>query len=234
VGLKRLFGGAALAGCLALVSGVACADDIPVYNNLFEISNPMQYTCAAPATCAWNGGPIPGWTSNAPLNASGSQQPGNTMYIGSLPGGSTTMAWVNSGTLTQTLDVSLLPDSTYTLLVYIGHRLPDPTPLFPGDPQANLIADYSISLDAGNTTLATLTGSNGDITAGTFALETLTYTTGSVVTPGDLSIVLGSDGAQIDFDDVQLDPEPTPEPASFVLTGIGVACLALLWRHSQA
>jgi hypothetical protein len=224
--------GIALALGFAGIGGAAWADGIPVYNNSFEISNPMLYSCEAPATCAWNAGPIPGWVSS--LNGSASLQPGNSMFIGPLPGGGITVASIDFGTLSQTLDVTLLPDSVYTLSVYVGHRLPDPTPFYSGDTQQDLIADYSISLDAGGTTLATLTGSNGDIPAGTFALETLTYTTGDVVSPGDLSIVLGADGPQIDFDDVLLDPEPTPEPDSFVLMGIGVACLALLWRHSQS
>jgi hypothetical protein len=215
------------------VSGAVWADGIPVYNNSFEISNPAQYTCPAPETCSWNGGPIPGWISSQGWNSAGSYQPGNVGTFTSLPDG-TTVAWVSSGTISQTLDASLVPDSTYILSVYVGHRLPDATPLYPGDPAADLIANYSISLEAGNTTLATLTGSNGDIAAGTFALETLTYTTGDVVAPGDLTIVLGGSGQQIDFDDVQMDPEPTPEPSSFVLMGIGAACLTLLWRHSQA
>jgi len=237
VQVKQLLRGIAFAGCLALVGAAASADEIPVYNNSFEISNPMQYSCLAPATCSWNGGPIPGWVSNEPLNASGSQQPGNAMFSGPLPDGGTTTAWVNAGTLTQTLDVALQPDSTYILSVYVGHRLPDFVPFVPGDPQADLIADYSISLDAGSTTLATLTGSNGSITAGTFALETLTYSTGDVVTPGNLAIVLGSDGPQIDFSDVQLvDPpnDPTPEPGSFGLMTIGIASLTLLYRRLHA
>jgi PEP-CTERM motif len=212
-----------------MLAGIARADGLNIVNGDFQQAGPMIYTCLAPANCTWNGGPIPGWSSNDPANEYGSQISGNAMYT-SLPGGPITV-WLNGGSIFQTLDVGLTPDTTYTFSIYVGHRLPDTTPLVPGDPGADLIANYSISLTAGGDTLATLTGSNGDITAGTFALETLTYTTGNTVGPGDLGIVLGSSGAQIDFADDALESTSTPEPGSLALFGSGLLGIAGIARR---
>jgi hypothetical protein len=209
-----------------MLSGVARADGLNIVNGDFQQAGPMIYTCLAPANCAWNGGPIPGWSSNDPTNEYGSQISGNAMYT-SLPGGPITV-WLNGGSIFQTLDVGLTPDTTYAFSIYVGHRLPDTTPLVPGDPGADLIANYSISLTAGGDTLATLTGSNGSITPGTFALETLTYTTGATVAPGDIGITLASSGPQIDFTD---DALVTPEPSALIMFGSGLLGLAGVIRR---
>jgi len=84
-------------------------------------------------------------------------------------------------------------DGNNSLSVYIGHRL-----------DGNLVTTYSISLLAGSTVLNTVSGSNGSITAGQFAPVTLTYTTGSTVVSGNISIQLTSGGEQIDIDNVSL------------------------------
>jgi hypothetical protein len=198
-----------------MLAGVARADGINVVNASFADTSSMTYSCGG--SCTWNSGPIPGWTITG---SGGSYEPGGTTYS-SLPGDSVTVAWSNGGTISQTLSgVSLQPDSTYTYSVYVGQR------------SDNLVADYSISLDAGTTVLTTLTGSNGSIAPGTFALETLTYTTGNTVALGDLGIVLGSDGTQIDFaDDSLASSTSAPEPGSLVMFGSGLLGLAGILRR---
>ena len=209
-----------LAGALA--AGPLKADSIAIQNASFETTNPLTGACGA--GCGYNYGPIPDWTING---TAGSFQP-NSTYFTSVPDG-TTVAFISNtgGTISQTLAVSLLPDTTYTLSVDVGNRLD------------LLETGFSISLDAGSTNLNTITGSNSTITPGTFANETLTYTTGSTVLPGDLTIILGSGGFQSNFDNVRLTTSstsssvPVPEPSGLLLLCLGLFCLALLVGRSH-
>jgi len=138
-----------------------------------------------------------------------------------LPDGST-IAWSNGGTISQTLTgISLQPNSTYTLIVAVGHRL------------EGYQTDYNIQLEAGSTVLATVTGSNWPITQGSFMDVVLKYSTGSTVTPGDLGIVLGSSGPQGNFDNVRLT-EHVPEPSSLSLMVVGLAFAGLFSRFLRS
>jgi len=196
--------------CLALTGVPTFADtSIPVQNASFETTNALVNSCGP--GCAWNGGPIPGWTTTV---ADGSWQPSSSYFNLPLPDGNV-VAYSNGGTISQTLTgTSLQPNSTYTLTVAVGNRLD------------NLAAEYTIQLEAGSTVLATVTGSNSSITSGTFMDVVLTYATGAAVTPGDLAIVLSSNGTQSDFDNVRLT-EAVPEPSSLSLMVVGLAFAGL-------
>ena len=194
---------AIVALALLASTGIARADSISVQNASFEVTAPLNIACGA--GCAYNWGAIPDWQGG------GSFQPSATYFN---PAGVTgsIVAFTNGGTISQTLTASLQPNSIYTLLVDVGQRLDMMT------------TDYSISLFAGGTLLNSISGSNGVITPGTFATQTLTYSTADAVVPGNLSIVLSSAGAQSDFDNVRLDASAiaTPESSSLMLLGVGL------------
>ena len=209
-----------LAGALA--ASPLRADSIAVQNASFETTNPLTFAGCGTG-CAYNFGPIPDWTLNG---TGGSFQPGST-YYNSIPNGSI-VAFSSGGSISQTLGVSLLPDTTYTLSVDVGHRLDG----------FGSGTGFSISLDAGSTVLNSIDGSSSTITPGTFQEETLTYTTGSTVTPGNLSIILGSSFGQSNFDDVRLTTNspnsvPVPEPSGLLLLCMGLFSLALFLRCSR-
>ena len=206
-----------LALCFAVSGGAVWADGVLVQNASFESANALTSSCGV--GCAYNGGPIPGWTVTG---SGGSFQPGIFFNL-PLPGGpsDSIVAYSNGGTISQILGVTVQPNSTYTLSVYVGDRLD------------GLVANYSIALDDGSTTLcSTPTASNGAITPGTFADVTLTCSTGATVAPGDLAIVLTSDGTQIDFDNVALTVQ-TPEPASYLLLCIGLGAMVVFFRYRR-
>jgi len=215
-----------LALCLFLSNGVAWGDSVPIQNASFESTSPMfAAPCAGPGTCLFNFGPIPGWAITG--GETGSFQPSSTYFNLPLPDGNI-VAFTNGGSISQTLTgISLLPNSTYTLSVDVGHRLD------------GLVTTYSISLDAGSSALCATDGSNGSIAAGTFADVILTCTTGASVPSGFLGIVLTGTGTQVDFDNVHLnvsDPPasvPVPEPSALVLMLTGLGVVGLLFVRSR-
>ena len=208
-----------LALCFAVSGGAAWADGVPVQNASFESAYTLTTSCGL--GCAYNNGPIPGWTMTG---SGGSFQPSTTFFNLPLPGGpsDSIVAYSNGGTISQILGVTVQPDSTYTLSVYVGDRLD-------GE-----VANYSIALDDGSTTLcSTPTASNGAIAPGTFEDVTLTCSTGATVAPGALTIVLTSAGTQSDFDNVSLNVVQSPEPASYLLLLIGLGAMVVFFRSRR-
>jgi hypothetical protein len=209
---------------LGCASAPAWADSVAIQNASFEMTNALNITCGP--GCTYNLGPIPGWiiTPAGPadlithLNQLGSFQPSAAQYNLALLDG-TTVAFSNGGTISQTLTTALTPNTTYVLSVDVGHRLD-------GYP-----ADYSLGLYVGNTLLDSISGTNSAITAGTFADESLSFTSGESVPLGELRIVLYSGGPQTDFDDVTLTATATPEPASFSLLVLGLGLMILAFRR---
>lgn len=167
----------------ALLAAIKTSGAVSVPNGSFQSYN----TLSTPNSCGpYNGGPIPNWTGG------GSWQPNSNCFNMPLPSGSI-VAYTNGGTISQTLTATLQPNSTYTLSVYVGHRLD------------GFVDTYTIALQAGSTVLASLNGSNSTIPAGQFAQVTLNYSTGSTPPSGNLEIVLTSGSSQLDVTGLQLN-----------------------------
>ena len=198
---------------LGSIAPAAKADTVAIQNASFETTNPLNFGCGS--GCSFNLGPIPGWTTTG---QSGSFQPSSTYFALPLPDGNI-VAYSNGGSISQTLAASLTPDTIYTLSVDVGNRLD-------GE-----VTDYSIALYVDGTLLSSLSSSNGVIPAGTFADETVTYTSGAVVPAGNLSIVLTSGGVQADFDNVRLTASTVPEPSSLSLLAAALGLMVLVFRR---
>jgi hypothetical protein len=193
----------------AFISGSASADSIAVQNASFETIAPVGLPYSCGTGCAYNVGPIPGWSYTG--GVSGSFQPGSTLT--GEPDGGSTIAYTNGGTISQDLGVDLAPDTTYLLSVWVGDRTDAPS-------------TYTISLDAGTDAVCTTSGSSTALNPGGFADVTCTYTTGNSPLTGDLMILLGAGSGQGDFDDVSLTTVPAPEPSSIALESLGLLALA--------
>jgi hypothetical protein len=217
----------ALAFCI-LTTG-AWGDSVTIQNSSFEQiapTNPLNAPCNGPGLCAYNAGnPMPGWTVGGTNASAGQFEPSSSYFSLPLPDGNI-VAYINNGSISQTLGVSVLPDSTYTLSVDVGRRF---------DVAG---VNYSLNLLDGSYVLGTCTqsGSNASIAAGTFVDISLTCTTGTSVPAGLLGIELTGSGRQVDFDNVQLSvvsAVSTPEPGALALTFVGLLMGGLLFVHSR-
>ncbi|HZU21546.1 MAG TPA: PEP-CTERM sorting domain-containing protein [Terriglobales bacterium] len=220
---------------LLLVFGTyqAFADSIAVQNPSFEI--PILSLGNAPGQ---NGDSTGTWISYAPgwpgsvTGGAGEYMPSPT----SLPSGATDgndVLWVNFGYVQQALNATLQSGATYNLQVDVAQRTDD-TPI-----------NYYVYLMAGNTIVAA-DNSSLHPAPGTWLTSSLTYTAGAndPLAGQTLSIVLGVNTWQTDFDNVRLTETPAtvptngpgvgvPEPASLALSGAGLLALALRRRRKS-
>jgi hypothetical protein len=199
---------------VCFIAAPVWADTVPIANPSFEITNPLTNSCGT--GCAYNSGPIPGWTTMG--GQAGSWQPNSTYFTSPVPDGSI-IAYSNGGSISQTLSASLIPNMTYTLSVAVGDRL---------DP--GFTTTYTIALYAGSILLSSITGSNATIPSGTFQDESLSYHAGAAPLSGQLGIVLTSVGPQSDFDNVRLTATPEPGTLALMATGLGLMFLVLRRR----
>jgi PEP-CTERM motif len=204
---------------LSFIAAPASADTIAITNPSFGIVDPLHpldQSCGI--GCAFNVGSFPGWTITG--NAGGLFQPSSDHFNLPLPDGNI-IAYSNGGTIFQALSATLAPNTTYTLSVDVGYRLDGTVDL----------TNYTIALLAGNTVLNFFSDSNGMITPGTFALESVSYTTGAMPLAGNLGIELISAGQQSDFDNVQLSATPVPEPGTLALLATGLGLMFFVFRR---
>lgn len=148
--------------------------------------------------------------------------------------------------LQQTLASTLQAATRYTLSVQIGN-IASGTSLPGSSSGPGVFFDldgfpgYRIELLAGGQVLASDSNSAGAIPEGEFRLATLSFETGT--SPALLGQALGIrlvnlkqpgsatvPNIEVDFDAVQLQAVPVPEPAGLALMGAGVALL-LAWRR---
>jgi hypothetical protein len=200
-----------LAAALALTVAPAFAGTITVLNPDFELppggaaNAPLPFGCG-PGCSYSEPGVIPDWatTGDTGLFEPGVQV-GNFTYFNSVPS-PITVAYTNSGTISQTVGTTSVAGDTYTLQVDVGFRkdVPDLG---------------SVYLDIGGvSTLATGTPSQG---SGNWSTYTASYTAPTSGQP--ISILLESSSVQGDWDNVSLTATPLPSTWTMLIAGfVGV------------
>jgi hypothetical protein len=208
-----------LMGTLSLAPS-SWAGAITVTNPSFETlpNGPLPLTCGT--GCAYStDGNIPGWTTTGASGLLQSGAPVNTTYFNTAATGST-IAYANSGSISQTVGATVQLGVIYTLLVDVGVRKDV------GDPGTEALVIN------GNTILAT-----GVLpAAGGFSTFTATYTGLAADVGKAITIQLATASAQGDWDNVRLSDNTTsavPEPASMMLMGLATFAGAIMIRRKR-
>jgi len=200
-----------------LLAASANASPIFVNNFSFETLPPGGSPFPCGTGCSFFIDPIPGW-----VNAGGGQfvpgAPGNTNDFNSIPDG-TTVAYLNGGTITQTVGPTVQAGVTYTLMVDLGVR-------------KNFSDPGSIALVVNGNTYS---GTGILPSSGNWATFTATYTGLAADIGQAITIQLSSPGIQGEFDNVRLSDNagPVPEPATSALIGLGAIALGFFARRKK-
>lgn len=195
---------------LALAAIPASAASIAVANASFETLPPGSLPFPCGTACSFSAGSVPGWVATG---ATGQFQPGAAGYYNYVPDG-LTVAYINGGSITQTVAATAVAGSTYTLTSAFGIRNDFGNP-------------GSIRLVVGsNTIFATGTAP----TPGNWSTYTASYTATLADVGGAISIELVSAGAQGGFDDITLS-SAVPEPASWAMMLVGFGLVGYAARR---
>ena len=127
-------------------------------------------------------------------------------------------AWLNAGTLSQTVGVTAVPGITYILRVDLGER-PDSVPT---------VSKMFLSV-GGNL----IQGTGPTLVSGQWATYTAVYTALAADAGSAISIVLGQSAFQAEFDNVRLDATPLPAALPLFATGLGMIGL-VGWRRKRS
>jgi hypothetical protein len=174
--------------------------------------------------CAFSEGvTIPGWTTTSGSGVYGQFEPGppaKTTYFNSVPDG-ILVAYINDGTVSQTVGTTPGAGVTYTLTVDIGARKDNPPNAFTGT------ADLMLGA-----TVCAATGTPPTV-AGNWSVYTATCISTEAGDP--IVIQLNGPSAQGDFDNVVLTDNlsSTPEPSTLTLFRSGLLALAYLVRRRR-